>query len=162
MGMRARIGAVVAAAGVALLSITGVAIAHDGSGSSEGHGTFALATFNWHFDRDSDGHVSGYFKAVATQPGGIFVAPQGPVTCAVFEGNKVGFLYPLEDNTKPAIAKGTYILITAEDNGGHGRDKIGFLGPAPKAAFPGCSPNLSPALFPVTSGYTKIDSGSDD
>jgi hypothetical protein len=158
--MKARIGAVVAAAAAAVLAITGTAIAHDGSGRSEGHGTFALGSFDWRFQRDSDGHVSGYFKAVATQPAGILVAPQGRVTCASFEGNKVGFLYLLEGNTRPAVAKGTYILITAEDNGGHGRDKVGFLGPAPKAAFPGCDPSLTP--FNVISGHTRVDSGSDD
>lgn len=102
--------------------------------------------------------MSGYFKAVATQPGGLLVAPQGPVICADFEGNKVGFRYPLEDNTRPSLAKGTYIMITAEDNGGNGRDKVGFVGPGPKAAFPSCHPGLTP--FAVTSGHTHVDSDS--
>jgi hypothetical protein len=137
----------------------GTASARDRSGSSEGHGRFALASFNWHLERDSDGRVSGYFKAVATQPGGLLVAPQGPVTCAEFDGNKVGFLYPLEGATRPCLLKRTYIMITAEDNGGHGRDKVGFLGPAPREAFPGCQPGFTP--FAVTSGHTRVDSGRD-
>jgi hypothetical protein len=160
MGIRARVGVAVGAAVVLLLAVGGgIATARDGSGSSEGHGTFALASFKWHVERDSDGHVSGYFKAVGTQPAGLLVAPQGRVTCAEFDGNKVGFLYVLEDNTRPILAKGTYILITAEDNGGHGRDKVGFVGPAPREAFPGCQPSFTP--FSVTSGYTRVDSDSD-
>ena len=145
----------VLAAAAAVAITTGTAVAHDGSGTSEGHGRFALAQFDWHLQRDSDGHVSGYFKAVATQPGGLFVAPEGPVTCARFEGNRVGFLYPLKDNTRPFFLKGQYIMITGEDNGGHGRDKVGFLGPAPKAAFPGCEPGPTP--FNVFQGHAHVD-----
>jgi hypothetical protein len=147
------------AVALALAASVGTAIADGDAHSSDAHGTFALASFDWHFHQDSDGQVHGYFKAVATQPGGLLVAPEGPVTCARFEGNKVGFLYPLEDDTRPALAKGTYILITAEDNGGNGRDKIGFVGPAPKAAFPDCRPGATP--FSVTSGHTRVD-GDDD
>jgi hypothetical protein len=161
MRIRARIGVVIAVAATVALAVGGgTAIAQDDSGSSQGHGTFALASFDWHFQRDSDGHVSGYFKGTATQPGGVLVAPEGRVTCADFEGNKVGFLYPLEDDTRPSLAKGTYIMITAEDNGGGGRDKIGFVGPAPKEAFPGCHPGVTP--FSVTSGHTRVDSESPD
>jgi hypothetical protein len=157
MNRWARVGAGVVVA-VLVAVCGGTASARDGSGSSEGHGTFALSSFKWHLKRDSDGHVSGYFKGVGTQPAGLLIAPQGPVTCAEFDGNKVGFLYPLEDNTRPFLLKGTYILISAEDNGGHGRDKIGFLGPAPREAFPDCHPSFTP--FDVTSGHTRVDSGS--
>lgn len=138
----------------------GTASARDGSGTSEGDGVFALASFKWHLERDSDGHVSGYFKAVGTQPAGLVVAPRGRVTCVEFDGNRVGFRYRLEDSTRPSLLRGTYIMITAEDNGGHGRDKLGFLGPAPEPAFlGGCKPGL--AEFPVTSGYTDVDADSD-
>ena len=155
------IAASVAAAAAAVAITTGTAAAHDGSGISEGHGRFAAAQFDWHLKRDSDGHVSGYFKGVATQPGGLLVAPEGPITCARFEGNKVGFLYPLEDNTRPFILKSQYIMIVGEDNGGHGRDKIGFIGPAPKVAFPGCEPGPTP--FNVFQGHVHVDSdGSHD
>jgi hypothetical protein len=55
--------------------------------------------------------------------------------------------------------QGTYILISAEDNGGHGRDKIGFLGPARRDAFPNRQPGFTP--FNVTSGHTRVHSHSD-
>lgn len=80
------------------------------------------------------------------------------MSCAEFDGNKVDFLYPLEDNPRRILLKGTYILIPAEDNGGHGRDKIGFVGPAPREAFSNCHPSATP--FDVTSGHTRVDSDS--
>jgi hypothetical protein len=155
----ARLTAVVAA--TALLVTAGTASADDRSGHAEGHGRILTNSFDFHVRRDSDGHVHGYFKAVATAPFGILIAPEGPVTCAEFDGNKVGFLYPLRDETRPFFAKGQYIMIVAEENV-HGPDKVGFLGPAPRAAFPGCNPDFPPAMpiQPVISGHIDVDSGN--
>jgi hypothetical protein len=113
--------------------------------------------FHWHLSRDSDGHVHGYFeKGALPKPGDALLSLQGPVTCADFEGNRLGFLYPVEDKSRPFFAKGQFVLISAEDNGGHGRDRVGFYGPAPREFFHGCKPVFAP--FPVTSGRIHIDS----
>jgi hypothetical protein len=131
-------------AAASLLVTAATASAHDRSGHSEGHGRTALYSFDWQVSRDSDGRVQGYFTAKATSPADVLVAPQGPATCVDFVGNKVGFLYPIQDNSRPAVAKGQYVLITGEDNGGKGRDRTGFVGPAPKEFFHGCQPDAAP------------------
>jgi hypothetical protein len=112
----------------------------------------------WHVTRDSDGHVHGYFKKGALPPPGDAVfALQGHVTCAKFEGNKVSFLYRVEDKSRPFLANGQYVLIVGEDHGGHGRDRVGFYPAYPKQF--GCK--LLPAPLPVTSGRVHVDSDDD-
>jgi hypothetical protein len=149
MRTRARIGAgLLAAAVTTLLVAVGTASAHDGSGHSEARGTTAINSFEWHVSRNGHGRPEGYFKAKGTGPSAVLVSLRGPATCVTFEGNKVGFLYPVEDNSRPFLLQGQYIQITGEDNGGHGRDKLGFVGPAPREFFQGCRPGL--ALLSVT------------
>ncbi len=157
MRTRARVVAAFASAAAvaALLLTAGTASARDGSGRSEAHGKTAIASFNWHVSRDGSGHAKGYFEGVATQPGGALVDLKGPATCVEIAGNKVGFLYPVEDNSRPFILKGQYVLITGEDNGGKGRDKMGFVGPAPKEFFPNCSPSFAP--LSVSEGHISVD-----
>ena len=156
MRTRARIVAAFAStAAAALLLTAGTASADDGSGRSEAHGSTAIASVDWHVSRDGSGHAKGYFEGVATQPGGALVDLKGPATCVEFDGNKVGFLYPVEDDSRPFLLKGQYVLITGEDNGGHGRDKMGFVGPAPKEFFPNCRPGLAPLT--VDEGHISVD-----
>ena len=124
MGILARVGAgvVAAATAAAVLLVTGgTASAHDGSGRSEANGTSPIAIFNWHVSRDSDGRAHGYFHGKAPYGGDILVSLEGPATCVDIEGNKVGFLYPVVDRSRPFFLKGQYILITGVDNGGGGR-----------------------------------------
>lgn len=165
MGPRVRIAATaLAATASAALLATG---AFDGSGATAsahedrgetatGDGATPLFTFKFHVHRDSAGRPSGYFTAAGVGPTGALIAPQGPVTCVEFDGNKVGFLYPLEDKTRPALLRdsGTAIMITAQDNGDGRLDSMGFLGPLPTSAFPGCKPNVT--TMPVTSGNIDI------
>jgi hypothetical protein len=145
---------VAVAATATLLVAAGTASAHDGSGQSEAHGKTVINSFDWHVSRDGDGHADGYFKARGTPPSNILVKLAGPATCVDFEGNRVGFLYPIEDHSRPFILKGQYILITGEDNGGHGRDKLGFVGPAPREFFHGCRPGLAPLSV---DGHIAVD-----
>lgn len=148
LGMEGRVrkGSILVAAVSAtmLLASAGIASAHDESGRSEAHGKTVLASFDWHVSRDSDGAAHGYFRSKSTSPFDPLIHLQGPATCVDIEGNRVGFLYPIEDSSRPFLIKGQYVLITGEDNGGHGRDKMGFLGPAPKEFFPGCAPGVAP------------------
>lgn len=156
MSFRVRIAATLTAVVTfsALFAASGTASAHESDdNSASGSGRTALFAFEFDVHRDSDGKAHGYFSAKATSPADTLIAPQGPATCAAFDGNKVGFLYPLEDNSKPAALKGQVILITAQDNGPGQTDAIGFLGPAPAAAFPDCHPNV--ATMPVD-GNIKV------
>jgi len=157
MRAQVRVGTACLAAIAAGALITGSASAHDKSGHSESSAKSFGAAFYWHVKRDSDGHVHGYFKGYLTKPGNILLAPQGPITCADIEGNKIGLLYKVEDNSRPFFLKGQYVFVTAEDHGGHGRDRVGFYGPVPKQF--GCKPLPSP--FPVTSGRVHVDSDDD-
>ena len=154
MGILARVGAgvVAAATAAAVLLVTGgTASAHDGSGRSEANGTSPIAIFNWHVSRDSDGRAHGYFHGKAPYGGDILVSLEGPATCVDIEGNKVGFLYPVVDRSRPFFLKGQYILITGVDNGGGGRDRMGFQ---PELLSQGCHPSVAP--FPV-SGRIQVD-----
>jgi hypothetical protein len=110
-----------------------------------------IASFDWHVSRDSDGRPHGYFRGKAPYGLGALVSLEGPATCVEIEGNKVGFIYPVQDRSRPFILKGQYILITGEDNGGNGRDKMGFQ---PTTSSSGCSPSVD--LLPVTSGHIAV------
>jgi hypothetical protein len=158
MGAGVRVGSACVAAIAAAALIAGSASAHDKSGHSESSAKSFGAPFYWHVTRDSDGHVHGYFqKGALPKPGDAVLSLQGHVTCADFEGNKVAFLYRVEDKSRPFLAKGQYVLITGEDHGGHGRDRVGFYGPYPKPF--GCK--HLPAPFPVTSGRVHVDADDD-
>jgi hypothetical protein len=154
MSIRARIGtAVMAVAATAtLLVTTGTANAHDRSGHSHAHGSTPIADFDWHVSRDSHGRAHGYFKGKAPDGAALLISLEGPATCVEIEGNKVGFLYPVEDHSRPFLLKGQSLLITGVDNGGHGRDKMGF---SPIGFFHDCHPSIAP--FPVTSGHIEVD-----
>ena len=141
----------VALVAAAMLVTVGTATAHDGSGESRAHGMSPIASFDWHVSRDSDGHPHGYFRGKAPYGLDVLIALEGPATCVDIEGNKVGFIYPVTDHSRPFILKGQYILITGEDNGGNGRDKMGFQ---PTTSATGCSPSVD--LFPVTSGHIEV------
>lgn len=145
--------AAVSAAAATLLVTAGTASAWDGSGSSDGHGTSPIAVFDWHVKRGANGKPSGYFKGKAPYGGDILVSLEGPATCVAIEGNRVGFLYPVQDKSRPFFLKGQFILITGEDNGGNGRDKMGFQPGV--TSREGCSPSFAP--FPVTSGHIEVE-----
>jgi hypothetical protein len=155
MKIRTRIGTTLIATATAatLVFTAGTASAHDNSGRSEGHGMSPIAIFDWHVSRDSDGRAHGYFKGKAPYGASLLISLEGPATCVKIEGNKVGFLYPVRDRSRPFLLKQQYILISGEDNGGHGRDKMGFQ---PSASSFGCTPSATP--FPVSKGHISVQS----
>lgn len=68
----------------------------------------------------------------------------GPITCLQVQGNRAGFIYPIDDSSKPEAARGKAVLIWVEDNGPTG-DKMGFFGPAPLDQLNfGCAPGPTP------------------
>ena len=142
-------GVAVAVTAASVLTTVGTASAHDGSGHSEAHGTSPIAIFDWHVSRDSDGRAHGYFKGRAPYGADVLVSLEGPATCVDIEGNKVGLLYPVVDHSRPFLLRGQSILITGIDNGGHGRDRMGFQ---PAAIFHSCHPSVAP--FPVSGRIT--------
>lgn len=107
------------------------------AGRATGDGAFPLATFTFTVCADGqDPHdVSGYFQAAGNFGSSALIAPQGPVTCAVVKGDTVSFLYPLVGNKPPLPPSSTSILIVATKGGVGTGGKIGFVGPAPTAAF---------------------------
>lgn len=139
----ALIAAIVA---VAALALGGTASAHDtdwgpwgahdcDAGRATGDGAMPLATFKFTVcANDHDPHdVAGYFRATGNFGSGVLIAPEGPVTCAVFQGDEVSFLYPLVGNKPPVPPNSTSILIYAKA-GGVGQGKTGFF-MAPTATF---------------------------
>ena len=140
---------VVAAAATAVLA-TGTAAAHDKSGHSEAHGVSPFADFQWNVSRDSDGHAHGYFQGMGQFGASFLFKLKGPITCAQFEGNTVRFVYRVE-NSNPLVLDQQYILITGVDNGGHGRDRMGFQ---PATSAHGCVSSIAPA--PVFSGHIGV------
>jgi hypothetical protein len=160
--MRTRRG-ITAALAVVVLTAAGVLVSNglaraseDRGASAQGRGSTPFFSFTFRVHRDGDGQQGGYFEAKLSQPLGGVIAPRGPATCVDFRGNKVGFIYPLEEGTKPELVadKGLAIMVTAQDNGPGKQDAIGFVGPAPTAAFVGCAPTV--AEIPVTSGDIEI------
>jgi hypothetical protein len=138
----------------------GVASADSGHDSVEGDGVFALGKFTFEGRTTSDDprSATGYFKADPTAPADALLALRGPITCIVVDGNRAGFLYPVQDDSRPALLKSTAVLISLEDGGPGGTDHIGFVGPAPTATFPNCNPGPTP--FDVTSGDVTVHDGS--
>ena len=115
----------------------------------------------------ADTDVTGYFAASVVPSGGL-IAPQGPVTCAAFDGKTVSFLYPLNEKTSPPVPPNlTAILIVAKDGGPNGAgDTVGFFGPAPIVAFGGnnCSFSTLPSavagnitMLPLVSGDVTVE-----
>lgn len=169
---------VVAIAAGLILALTGTALANGGggldwgpwssndcdSGRAAGDGAFVAATF--HFNVCSNKHdphdVAGYFKATGNFGSGAIIAPEGPVTCAVFQGDEVYFLYPLVGDKPPFPPNSTAILIYAKA-GGPGVGKVGFSGPAPTATFGNnCDPTTLQSIQaktiaqPLTSGTVEV------
>lgn len=130
------------------LAVGGTAWANDGSGSgsggggcaggqSSGHGTIITNSFDWTLCRHSanPNDVSGFFRAVGVGPTGAVVAPQGPVTCAAFQGDEVSFLYPLTTGSRPPLPSGATAILIYGKAGGPGVGKVGFTPPLPTASF---------------------------
>lgn len=151
--------------GLAVMSLTGALVAGVGTGSAVAGGhpsvtgtdvktAIATAEFSARNTGGSDYDVKGDFRGGATSPATALLDLQGPITCLHVDGNKAGFLYPIEKNSMPAALKGQYILITVEDGGAGGTDHMGFTGPAPEAAFPDCKPQIAP--LEVTSGDIEV------
>ena len=87
-----------------------------------------------------------------------FIDFSGPITCLTVEGNRAGFIYPIDDESKPEAARGKAVLIWIEDNGATG-DKMGFFGPAPLEELNfGCAPGPTP-LDITGPGVTVHDAG---
>ena len=121
------------------------------AGRATGDGASPLAAFTFTVCANGqDPHdVSGYFQAAGNFGTGGLIAPQGPVTCAVFKGDTVSFLYPLVGDKPPFPPNSTSILIVATKGGVGTGGKIGFIGPAPTVAF---GNNCDFQSLPVTVG----------
>ncbi|MGQ0466711.1 MAG: hypothetical protein ACT4QG_15470 [Sporichthyaceae bacterium] len=79
---------------------------------------------------------------------------KGPITCLHVDGNRAGFVYPIEQGSKPEAAVGQAVLIFIEDNGDSG-DKMGFVGPAPASSFGSdCAPGPTPVA--ITEGGVTV------
>lgn len=79
---------------------------------------------------------------------------RGSITCLHVDGNRAGFLYPIEEGSSPESAVGQAVLIFIEDNG-DGGDKMGFLGPGPVEMFvDGCAPGATP--LDITEGGVTV------
>lgn len=149
----AKTKAALAAVAMATVMVAGAGLAQaDGSGGGTviGEGTNALFSFEFAVEQHSEDtrDASGDFRAAGVPPSDLLIAPKGPATCVDVRGNTAGFLYPLEEGSRPAPLVGQNILITVVDGGPGGQDAIGFL---PTAIDPGsCAPNV--ATLPLTSG----------
>ncbi|ANY07669.1 hypothetical protein AFB00_16740 [Pseudonocardia sp. HH130630-07] len=157
------LSALVLAAGIAF---TGTAAAQTQGGTtytSNADGVSDLGPFSWDVTKRPDGTVVGG-ASIET----AFVKTTGRVTCAEFDGNRVGFLFTLGSDTKPAVLAGLSMFITAEDRAFNTgdivdpdkADLVGGSGAAPAAAFIGCKPSLTP--FRVQSGDIANQTRNDD
>lgn len=75
-----------------------------------------------------------------------FIEFNGPITCLHVDGNRAGFIYPVDESSSPEFARGQNVLISVEDNGAVG-DTMGFafLGPEAAGGFGiGCAPGPTP------------------
>ncbi|MBW0102779.1 hypothetical protein [Pseudonocardia sp. KRD291] len=127
----------------------------DGGGTAVGEGSNGLFTFAFSVEQGSEDtrDASGDFEAAGVPPSDLLIAPQGPATCVDVRGNTAGFLYPVNEEGRPAVLKGQNILITVVDGGPGGQDFIGFL---PTEIDPGtCAPNAAP--LPVLSGDIVVE-----
>lgn len=151
-GFRAITAAVISAAALAAaLVTTGSAWADDEDVDSvRGDGSSALADFRFdgRNDDESGTDASGDFVAE-----NALMRLEGPITCLQVEGNRAGFIYPLEDGTNPEQLEGQAVLIYLEDNGSDG-DKMGFVGPGPIADMTSCAPGPTPV--PVDEGDIEV------
>ncbi|MGQ0845726.1 MAG: hypothetical protein ACT4QF_16520 [Sporichthyaceae bacterium] len=119
-----------------------------------GKGSSAIADFAFEgFNMGgSPNEAGGNFRG-----SNVFVDFAGPITCLQVDGNRAGFLYPIRENAKPSFAAGQVVLISIEDNGADG-DRMGFLGPAPAAAFAtGCAPGPTP--IDIVDGGVTVRAG---
>lgn len=155
-------------AAFAVVSVAAALIAGAGYGTASASGRAsikgedvktAIATSNFAARNtgDSDDDVMGDFRGEAAAPLGGFVALAGPITCLHVDGNRAGFLYPVEDDSKPTLLKGQFVLITVEDGGPGASDHMGFTGPGPKSLFPNCDPQVAP--LEVTGGDIEVNDG---
>lgn len=148
------VGVAAASAALALLVVPGAsasAAAKDRD-SVSGEGSSMIANFKF------DGFNQG--TTPDTPAGGTWHADNpavdfnGPITCLHVDGNRAGFIYPIEEGSTPAPAVGQSVLISIEDNGDSG-DKMGFFGPGPVEMFmDGCAPGPTP--FDITSGGVTV------
>ena len=152
MRIGAKAGAALAAVATAALLVGSAAVASAAGegGTVVGKGTNALFSFDFSvIQRSADPRdAAGDFRAAGVPPSDLLIAPKGPATCVDVRGDTAGFLYPLDEASRPAPLQGQNILITVKDGGPGGQDFIGFL---PVGIDPGtCAPNV--ATLPVTSG----------
>lgn len=154
--LRGKLIATLAVACTAAVLVTGVASAASRGAHATASGSTLVASFT--FDvRNDGGRPSGYFTATPTPPANLLIALQGPATCVDIEGNKVGFIYPIQDGSRPDAIKGMGVLVSAVDNGPGNTDFMGFVGPLPLAAFHGCAPGLAPLAI---KGDVTVDGAS--
>lgn len=139
------------AGSLALVTATGAGAAAERDEVS-GKGMSAIAAFEFqgfNLGTSPDKPAGGTWHA--TNP---LVDFTGPITCLHVEGNRAGFIYPIEKGSKPEPAVGQSVLIFVEDNGDTG-DKMGFLGPAPAESFVnGCAPGPTPV--DITEGGVTV------
>lgn len=166
MRSRFRVCTALLAALAGVLLTAGSANAQDGSGQSEAEATTSLAIVHWKVSRNGDGEISGFFDGNGgpTLRGRALLPPNtnhlfGPAVCIEFDGNKVGFVYRFDSGSTPTALNGQYAMIIGVDNGGNGRDRLGFIGPGPRELFPGCRPVAEATWANVYKGRIKVNSG---
>jgi len=144
--------AVLASAAMAVALPVGAAHGAADRDEVSGKGKSAIAAFEFAgFNLGTSPDKPSGGKWQATNP---LVDFRGPITCLHVEGNRAGFVYPIEEGSKPESAVGQAVLIFIEDNGDSG-DKMGFLGPAPASSFAnGCAPGPTPVA--ITEGGVTV------
>ncbi|MGQ0625805.1 MAG: hypothetical protein ACT4PP_14300 [Sporichthyaceae bacterium] len=149
---RSLVGLAVTSAAMTLLVPVGAASAAPDRDTVSGKGASMIASFEFEgFNQGTtpDSPAGGQWQAMNP-----LVNFKGPITCLHVDGNRAGFIYPVEEGSTPEPAVGQSVLIWIEDNGASG-DKMGFFGPGPVEMFmDGCAPGPTP--FDITSGGVTI------
>lgn len=106
-------------------------------------GISSIGPARWDIKAGRDGELTGNFSGALTLgTDTVFFAPEGSPTCLTVEGNKVAFIYRVEEQPEPQA-----IYVTAEEGKDGAPHHIGFAGPGPIADFPACPIGPAPLEF---------------
>lgn len=153
---RCMVGVAAASAALALLVPAGAASAAADRDSVSGKGSSAIANFE--FEGFNQGTTPDSPSGGQWHADNPLIDFNGPITCLHVDGNRAGFIYPVEEGSSPEAAVGQSVLIWIEDNGDSG-DKMGFFGPGPVEMFmDGCAPGPTP--LDITEGGVTVHDAS--
>lgn len=139
---RSLVGVATAAAAIALLLPAGSASSAEERDSASGSGNNGVGDFE--FDAFNQGTTPQDPAGGRFEASNAFIDFKGPITCLHVDGNKAGFIYPLEEGSMPEAVVGQAVLITVVDNGPGNVDMMGFVGPAPIPEIGPCMPGPAP------------------